>query len=620
MLSIGVRSRYWLTFLLLFAASLFILSKLANNTLMSIDISHSYSSNLHIYWTTESDSTWTQEKSAAVYVNDRKQRYLLRLPVALSDITQLRVDPSIKRGIRTRISELSLYSLNSARLAFTGEQAFSGFVPNEQLKDVKSGSRLSFESTGNDPGFVVQIPSTKSQPQPVLMWLQAGLLTLLLMSFIARFPWLVQELRWVSAGLLMVATAITVMALLSKSNVHPDEFAHLNSAKYYASHYTPQQVCSVDGRDSYSIYGISRLDKREIAYYIGGRYLQWVDFVPGPDYLKLRFLNVALFFVMVLLAFTQARARFLLLPILLTPQAWYLFSYYNSDALSLFAVYLLAYQVFVPQSMLRRLLDGERPPGAVFWVIGLALIAAMQYWVKLNYMFYPIFLGMLAASWWLLNRRLPDLSHTRLLWFVMALGTALFVSWEGARHAINDFALSERIAECRELTADAAYKPSTPLTKMHGNLHLRERGVSFYDMLVVKRWPERIFYTGLGAYGYTEFLNRYLHYEIVSGFIVALLFYILLMVSLRGGAMGRLSALSLLAAMTAVTLAAAYANWTQDFQPQGRYLLVYLPLLGTLMALYRKTLSTAVISLLASVPFALGLYSYFSIALVEILS
>ena len=610
--------RYWLIFLALFVLSYVCLKLLANNTLVQIDIRHSHSDTFKVYWTTAENAGWSESKSASVYVNSRKQHHILRLPIGLFDIEMLRIDPGERKGVKTEISEISLYNLSTGKVSFDNRQAFSRFEPIKHVTEQKSGNKLSFVSSGNDPGFIVDYSRVSPPPSPLIMFALAGLLTLFLLAVFSRFSWLAQDLRWVPAGMLMVACAIVVLAMISRQNSHPDEHVHLTSAHYYAANLAPPQVCSKDSQYTYSAYGVSRLDNREIAYYIGGRYLQLVDFIPAAEYQKLRFLNIAMFLVLVLLAFNHIRARYLFLPLLLTPQAWYLFSYYNSDAMSLFVVCLTAYQIFVPESMLRRMLRGERPPGFVLWVLGLAVLVAMQFWLKLNYMFYPIFLGMLGASWWLSNRRIPNMLFTRPLWIALALGVALFLSWEVSRHAINDFALGERVLDCREQLAQAKYKPSTPLEQTYFNFRLRDKGLSLHDMLVERNWAERIFYTGLGAYGYTEYLNQNGHYEIVSMFILLLLVYVMVTVVHRGGMMGMLSVLSTLAAIFGITAAAAYFNWTGDFQPQGRYLMVYLPMLGTLIAMYWQKLNVFWLTALAMLPLFMGLYSFFAVALVEI--
>ena len=609
---------YGIKVLALCVLSYLCLQILAGNTLVGVNISHSHSDNFKVYWTTANDPGWTESKSASVYVNNRKQHHILRLPVGLYDIKQLRIDPGERKGVRAKISEINLYNSAVGKVSLGEQGGFKKFEVRQHVTDLKRGSKLSFVSDGNNPGFIVDFSTTMLPPSPLLMVVQAGLLALIMLSLCSRFGWLTKKLRWVPAGLLLVGCSIVVMSMISRQNSHPDEYVHLAAASYYSTNFIAPRVCSKESLHTYSAYGVSRLNNREIAYYAGGRYLQLVDFIPAADYLKLRFFNIVMFFVLALLAFSHVRARYLFLPLLLTPQAWYLFSYYNSDALSLFAVSLAAYLVFVPQSILRRLLRGERPPGYVLWVAGLALIVAMQFWLKLNYVFYPILLGMLGASWWLLNRRIPDMTFTRPLWVALALGSALFLSWEVSRHAINDFVLSEQVLDCREQMADFQYKPSTPLDQTHYNFRLRDKGLSLYHIVLERNWAERIFYTGLGAYGYTEYLNQTVHYKLVSVFVLLLLAYVVIAVALRGGTTGRLSVLSTLAALFGITAAAAYINWTGDYQPQGRYLMGYLPIFGTLIALYWRNLSVFWLSVLTMVPFVLGLYSFYAIALVEI--
>ncbi len=612
------RIQYWLTLAVLFALSFFVLQKLANYSFMRINVTNSHSTYVTVYWTTAEDPSWSESKTATLYAGHRKNNFILPMPVALSRIKQLRIDPGFLKDIKTKISELSFHSLYSESVLFETPEDFSRLEANQDIGGLKRKSGLVFESTGANAQFQMGFPATGPQPVPGLMIAQSILLALLLMSLISRLPWLFENLRWVPAGLLIAASSALAIATVTGVNTHPDEKTHIYDAQYYAHHYMPPEVCSQETRYTYTDYGVSRLDKREIAYFVGGRYLQLIEFIPGPDYLKLRYFNVALLFILALLAFQRRRARFLFLPLLLTPQAWYLFAYYNSDALSMFAVVLVAYQVFVPQSMLRRLLDGERPPGWLLWVLGISLIVAMQYWVKLNFMFYPILLLMLAASWWLFNRRWPDKRYALPIVLAFVLGTALFLSWEITRHAVNDFATAQKVVDCQDVTALRRFKPSTPLDKLDFTIRLRDKGVTLREMLVNMDWARRTFYTALGAYGYTEYLSPDRHYKLAIALIVLFFLYVLAMIFVRGDGLARLSVLSVLVAMAGLTMAAIINNWDQSFQPQGRYLLVYLPMLGTLIAMYAHILSTRWLSVLAMGPFVLGLYSFYAVALIEL--
>lgn len=615
---LSARTRYWLIFIALFAFSFLALQKFAGYTMVRINVANSQSAYLTVYWTTDADPAWSESKAAALYVNSRKRHFVLPIRVALADIRQLRIDPSFVKDIRTEIRQISLHSILTQSIEFKDPDTFAKFIANQDVGNLDRKTGLFFRSLGSNPELTARLNVEELAYGTAILVIQALLLALLMVSLISRFPWLTRNLRWVPAGLLVAAGAALAMASISNINAHPDEKTHLDNAAYYADHFVPPEVCAKETRYTHTAYGVSRLDKREIAYYVAGRYLQLLAFVPGQDYFKLRYLNVAMLFILVWLAFRSTPARYLLMPLLVTPQAWYLFSYYNSDALSLFAVVLMAYQIFIPQSMLRRLINGERPPGMIFWVLAIALIVAMQYWVKLNYMFYPILLLMLGASWWLINRRLPDMQHTLPIALAMVLGTSLYAGWELKRHAVNDFQTTQRISACMEITAAKRFKPSTPLDKLDVNFRLRERGVSLQEMLVERQWAKRTFYTGMGAYGYTEFLNSDRHYRLAAVLLMLFFLYVILSVFIRGNATARLSVLSVLAAMAGITIAAIINNWTQSFQTQGRYLMVYLPLLGTLMVMYSNKLDEKWLSLLVLVPFLLGLYSFYAVGLVEI--
>ncbi len=615
------KARHWLAFGLILVACFLALQKFASYSLVRINLKTSHTTFFKVYWTTQENDAWTEDKAAAVRVSKRKHHYILPLPVPLSEIKRLRVNPSSLKDVSTTVKEISLYHLYTKSINFGGpfNDDFKGFAPIEQVGKPSIGSTLRYTALGNTPGFEVELPKFETLPQPWLLWAQSVLITLLLYTVLMRSSTLfVEQLRWVTMGMLFVATAVLAMALISKYNSHPDEFAHVANARYFVDHYAPPKTCSENARDTYTIYGVSRLDKREIAYFIGGRVLQLLDAVPAREYVKLRFINVSLFLVLVLLVFREPKARIIFLPLLLTPQAWYLFSYYNSDALSLFVVMITAYQVFVPKSMLRRLLIGERPPGYIIWVFALSLIIAMQYWLKLNYVFFTLFLAMLGVAWWLLNKRIPSVRHVWPVLVAFIMGTSIFLSWEVSRHAINDFALKEKVIDCREQLAGHIYKPSTPLEETERNYRLRDKGYSAMDVIFKFDWPERIFYTGLGTYGYTEILNSYPHFKIVSLFIVLLFLYSITIITIRGDGMARMAVLCTLASIIGVTLAAFWANWSMDFQPQGRYLMVYLAMFGSLLAMYGNKLNMTILSLIASVPFLLAAYSFFAVALLEI--
>jgi len=608
-----------LAFLALFALGYFMLGHLASYTLVSVDLSNSHSSKFKLYWITDNNHAWSEKNAAAVYVNSRKKHHRLLLPVEAGKIRGLRIDPTDRKGVKSVIRSIDLYSVGRTPVSIDSRKEFSRLKANDEVDELSvSKSSINLTAIGDDPYLVAEISPGQPYPAFFSRAVPAMVLGLVGVMLIIMLPGLSRELRFVPGAMLLAGVLVTAMASLTRDNAHPDESVHIKVAQYYQHHYSPPVVCSRESLFTYSIYGVSRLNKREIAYYLGGRYLQMVSAVPANDYLKLRFLNVAMFAVLVLLAFVKPMFRYIALPLLLTPQAWYLFGYYNSDALSLFGVCLFAWQLFDSNSVLRKIFHGEHVRLAALAAVSLALLFALQLWLKINFMFYHFFVVMLAVSWLLARRSIPRPASLVTLSVSVILGMSLFMGWEGWRRGVNDFQLAEKFAQCQELTAGEIYKPSTPLEHTHPTLRLRDKGVSLLTMLEKYNWTQRIFYTALGAYGYTEYLSVNRHYEIVSGFILLLFMYVSMTVIIRGNGFDRLSVLSALAAMAALVVAAAGTSWINDMQAQGRYLLVFLPIFGSLLLLHRQRLNLLVVTSLSLVPFILALASFILIGLLEL--
>jgi uncharacterized membrane protein len=83
--------------------------------------------------------------------------------------------------------------------------------------------------------------------------------------------------------------------------------------------------------------------------------------------------------LLAILAGLRLRPQRALSPLLLAPQIWYIFSYFNGDAFPLFLATLIGYQTAVPDSLFNRYLDApglvRRVPGLLFVAVLIALLA-----------------------------------------------------------------------------------------------------------------------------------------------------------------------------------------------------------------------------------------------------
>ena len=85
--------------------------------------------------------------------------------------------------------------------------------------------------------------------------------------------------------LAMVFVLIACMATLSRVGVHPDEGVHVRAADYFQQHVLPPPVGAPDIRNTYSVYGVSRLHSGEIAYLLLGKCARLFHALALPSYI-----------------------------------------------------------------------------------------------------------------------------------------------------------------------------------------------------------------------------------------------------------------------------------------------------------------------------------------------
>ena len=90
----------------------------------------------------------------------------------------------------------------------------------------------------------------------------------------------------------VVFVLVLVMATLSTYGQHPDEYVHVRAGGYYQTHYSPPPVGDESIKDTYSVYGVSRLHSGEIVYLLAGQFSRLLNPLHMPLYQTLRFFNV----------------------------------------------------------------------------------------------------------------------------------------------------------------------------------------------------------------------------------------------------------------------------------------------------------------------------------------
>jgi hypothetical protein len=405
------------------------------------------------------------------------------------------------------------------------------------------------------------------------------------------------------------------MAGISRYNQHPDEFVHIYAAEYYQNHILPPHVGSPEIRHTYSPYGYSRLDNGEILYLFAGKFLQLLAPLHIPSYLALRYFNVLLFSVLCFLALHKQDFRILLLPVLISPQIWYIFSYFNTEAFGLFIILLVAYQLVVQESMFNRIISEGFRGKNIFGLVGIAVLFGLMLLSKLNFYFFIVFC-FLYLIWKIVFKEIVFTKIFLYRLFAIALTGMMIIGIVKAGDiSVNGFDKSAKIEQYREEAASLIYKPSTPLDKKHSFLQMKDRGATLKSLFVRDHWGGKSFESSFGVYGYTSVLGSFSYYSIVKLIGEAFLALVVLTTIFRGGLKGNsLLFITLFCSFWLMGML-IHRSWTDDFQAQGRYFLPIVAMLSVLIFHNRKYFITSAFHLLLISMFLLSTYSFIFVGL-----
>ncbi|CAK8719225.1 MAG: hypothetical protein CDV28_12618 [Candidatus Electronema aureum] len=612
--------KYWLFVLLLF----FVLSAgyyffIFNRTLVELELETDTRTILQVFWP-DKHGNYSERKSAQLLIKPGVSRYAISV-TNVFHLDRLRLDPSENKAATITIrlitlqqSGFPLYQVQSPADFATRLRVIAGVKSMTPLPE----GGVSMAVHKGDSQVELSLPKMERhvpwfdefEHELGILFLAVGCYLLTRLFF--------NQLNFIPVLATFVLALILVMATLSAYNTHPDENMHIASAGYYKDHFLPPRVGDPAITHTYSAYGVSRLHSGEIYYLIVGKYLHFIEPLHLEQYSAQRLFNVLLFLVLVLYAFGKADFRFFLLSLLISPQIWYVFSYCNSEALSVCLCLFAAYQLATERSTLNTLLRDELKKYGWFASLWLGLLLGLLLFQKQNFYFLYVFFFLYFL--WRIRVAPPVWSKRTLARFtaIVLIGGLFFTVVKVTDAWINDFKKSELILAAREQYAQPIYKPNTPLNEKHFYLQMRDRGKTFKQFIELDRWGEKSFRSAFGVYGFTQYAASFAYYDYVR--VVGLLLLLTLAVSLvwRGGLPG----LTLLGLATGCTLfflgGMIWHAWTVDFQAQGRYSLPLLPMFAILYYHCSRIVIKPVFHSLVLLLFLLSVYNFVVIGLCEI--
>jgi hypothetical protein len=592
---------------------------LFNRAVVELEVESNVRTIFKFYWP-NTQGHYSEKNTVQFLLQPGRQQYRIYV-TDRGKLDHLRVDPSENnQRANITIHRMVVQQTGYPDAILESKEDFLNLQP---LADITSltrheGGGISMEIRTLDPQLRLDLPPTNKQ----IPWLDEaehwlGILIL------AGLCYLLSHLFFRTVAFIPVfavfALALTfVMAALSGFNTHPDESVHVAAGVYYRDHTLPPRIADPAIVHTYSPYGVSRLHSNEIYYPLAGKYLHFLNPFQLEPYVALRFFNVLLFFSLILYAFGKVDFRIFLLPLLLSPQIWYIFSYFNSDAFSLFVCLLAAYQLAAPHSSLNALLRDE--PSRVGWLspLLLGLLLSLLFLQKQN--FYFLYIFFLFYFLWRIYWVRPMWTRRTKQRFVAILlvGASVALSCLLTDAWINDFNKKELALQAREDLAHHMYKPSTPLAEKNIYLHMRDRGLSLKHILNIERWGGKSFRTAFGVYGYTQYAAPFSYYDYVKVVGILLVLTLIVSVLFRGGSAGWLLLFTAGAYTACLLVGLIYHAWTMDFQPQGRYLLPLIPMFAILLYHFQNILFKTVFYSLFFVLFLLSVYNFVFVGLYDI--
>lgn len=470
------------------------------------------------------------------------------------------------------------------------------------------------------------------------------------MSALARRIGLDAKLTFVPIALWVATALAAYLAAFSPINVHPDERYHIEAAKYYADHWLPPAVGAPEARASYSQFGFSYLDELDSVYFFAGKFIAVAGWAISPS-LAGRLFNVSLFAALAFLAtrFHSVRPIFGLL--LISPQIWYVFGYFNGDAFPLFLTFIATCLIVSPPYSRKAIVGlgvvlgllaiskfnfsafliyvallvvvGIRPIYSLLGMLGIGLMAYAQYFGK----GLASALGASALACWsflitvLVKNacNLPAKNSVHKLVFAGLVALTVLLP-----RVLYDLSVNGTPEHKSKIRADVARKLSLPeylpdTAQSIVGIGLQRKKVRFQEIFFPPwNWGLVSFQSFVGLYGYMNVRSPAPYYSLMGLVYSFVTVYALIRIAASGSGEQRWLLLNAIFCCAFLIFFAAFASWTSDFQPQGRYLF---PLIGVFALLGHRTsnlLKPALMQGALVIVFLLSAYSFIFVALTHL--
>ncbi|MEY2481374.1 MAG: hypothetical protein QOI04_2301 [Verrucomicrobiota bacterium] len=386
----------------------------------------------------------------------------------------------------------------------------------------------------------------------------------------------------------IVLGLVACMAAAAPENSHPDEYLHVEAARYYMHHWLPPSIDSEWVAPSFSHYGQTYLAGVDIGYFFAGKFALFAEPFFPDIYTTLRFFNAALF---AMLLFWSARAfpdRPATSLLFLTPQLWYAFSGFNTEGWALFTSFILIGQLASQQSSLQQYLRLIDLRNALRFLLPALAWSSLLLLSKRNFFLVLLFFATW-LFWQLLTRRFGrNVSSLALkILPLLLLPFAFRFAVQTYQGAINQGDLPHAIVQQAEKYADPDFKPSALKTPGQGfaGIQMRARGYTLGQVLIDQHWLGGTISSFFGAYGWMAFFSPPSFYLLMGLGWFVFIGCVLVATFSGPSKLERIFCGIAWLYLPLIIMISLHYSWTTDFQAQGRYLFPFLPILFYLVVM-----------------------------------
>ncbi len=589
-----------------------------NTASVEVELTVAKKTDFKIYWA-KADQDYSEKNMAEVTATPERKHYSLSL-TDIGKVARLRIDTHSYAGEAT----LKMFTLRQegwAPITLSTVEQLGKLVALQQVAESRvDNDGLWVKSSGSDSNFELLLtPERLGVNLAWLLFRLAAIAGIVLCVLYCAAP-LVINLRFVPVLLFGVWVLIITMAAISKENSHPDEYVHMSAIAFYQDHWIPPVIDDPAIRNTFSAYGVSRLNNGEVYYLFAGKVHKFMQTFSIPEYLSMRLFNVCLFGLIVLYTIRNRYARMVALPFLVSSQLWYTFSYCGSDAFALFLIFLAACEVIDPNSLLHRYLKGDSWLTKVLGVVLLGFLLGIIFLLKKNFLPFVVFFYLVLAVKLFLTDEFfweKKAAIFRLL-LVTFVGLSICGLRVSADYLINGVDRQAKIDQLADKLALPMYKPGTELQKKHVTLYRKARGVTLERIIKIDHFFEQTFRSSFGVFGYFTISGTQVYYDLVRWSGVFLLAIFFATIFRGGGLIGSGLAIAALGLSVALLGASLYHSWTLDFQPQGRYLLPIFPIFGILYGWNYRAINGRLLIFALTPMFLLAMYGFIFEALMRI--